>query len=368
MSETLRRLSDAGLAIWIDGLTRPQLRERLADLVRDDGVVGAVTGAANVQRAVAAGAYDDQLAALARRQLTADDAVREIIATDAREAGDALRGVYEATGGLDGHVSVELDGRVACDAAPTVVAARQLWSLVDRPNVLVSIPATDEGLRAVTAGLGAGICVHATLIFSAGRHRAAVQALLAGLDLARSNGHDVAALASVASFSISQVDTEVDKRLWAIATDAAASLRGKAAVANARMALAAHDEALGGEQATALRALGCRAPRLGWSATAARDPYYSDTLYADELFGHGGVAAVSEATLATVADHGDVAVPPDSSAFDEARHTMAALEDVGVDLADVVRRVEQSSLDRHVKAGAQLLGSVEKRLLLQAVS
>ncbi|MCU0266453.1 MAG: transaldolase, partial [Actinomycetia bacterium] len=258
MTSPVHDLQAAGVSVWLDDLSRQRLQSGgLAALVADHGVSGVTTNPTIFEQALRSGAdYAAQVRALAARGVTVDEAVREITTHDVRWACDVLLPVHQATGGLDGRVSIEVDPRRARDPDGTLAEARALWWLVDRPNLLIKIPATVEGLPAVTAALAEGISVNCTLIFSLDRYQAVLDAWLTGLEHAQSAGRDLAPIESVASFFVSRVDTEVDARLEEIGTPAALALRGRAAVANARLAFRAFEEVLASPRWAALAAAG----------------------------------------------------------------------------------------------------------------
>jgi transaldolase len=372
MSEHLRRLSEAGVAIWLDDLSRERLTSGgLAALVRDKHVVGVTTNPTIFQKAISGSAvYDDQVSDLAVRKVTVEEAVRMITTADVRGAADVLRPVYDATDGVDGRVSIEVDPRLAHETAPTIAEARQLAWLVDRPNTFIKIPATVEGLPAITAVLAEGISVNVTLIFSLERYRAVMDAFMSGLEQARRNGHDLSNIESVASFFVSRVDTEVDKRLSKIGTPEATALRGRAAVANARLAYAAYEEVFGsvdrqlsaGDRWKELAAAGARPQRPLWASTGVKDPAYKDTLYVDELVAPGVVNTMPEATLDAVADHGGDGSDTIHGTYEDAWRTIAALKHLGVDYDDVVKVLEDEGVEKFETSWRDLLDSVASEL------
>ncbi|MFD0888299.1 transaldolase, partial [Streptosporangium algeriense] len=256
MSEILKSLSDQGVSIWLDDISRERLRTgNLEALIRDKHVVGVTSNPTIFASALSKGdAYDTQLHDLSVRGVDVEEAVRAITTYDIRWAADVLRPVYDATGGVDGRVSIEVDPRLARKTDETVAEARALWWMVDRPNLFIKIPATAEGLPAITRAISEGISVNVTLIFSLERYRAVMDAWLTGLERARANGLNLAGIESVASFFVSRVDTEIDKRLDKIGTPEAEALKGKAAVANARLAHAAYEDVVNSPRWQALSA------------------------------------------------------------------------------------------------------------------
>ncbi|WP_369194928.1 transaldolase [Streptomyces djakartensis] len=365
----LQRLSDAGVSIWLDDLSRRRIESGdLAGLVARRNVVGVTTNPSIFQAAIGSGAgYEEQLADLAVRGVGVDEAVRMLTTADVRAAADVLRPVYDATGGRDGRVSIEVDPRLAHDTAATVAEARQLAWLVDRPNVMIKIPATKAGLPAITEVIGAGISVNVTLIFSLERHREVMDAYLAGLERARAAGIDLSAVHSVASFFVSRVDAEIDKRLTLLGTDEALALRGRAALANARLAYQAYEQTFGGERWQVLERAGANRQRPLWASTGVKDPAYKDTLYVDGLVAPGTVNTMPEATLNAVADHGDVRGDTVTGGYDRARADLAAVERLGIAYGEVVRQLEDEGVAKFEVAWQDLLDAVTKSLNSEGV-
>lgn len=363
-STPLARLADAGVAIWLDDLSRERLRTgNLAELVETSGVVGVTTNPSIFASALAKGdAYDEQLRELAANGADVDDAVFRITTDDVREAADVLRPVYDATDGVDGRVSIEVDPRLAKDTDGTVASAKSLWATVDRPNVFIKIPATREGLPAITAVLAEGISVNVTLIFSLERYSAVIDAFQSGLEQARANGHDLAPIESVASFFVSRVDAAIDPRLDAIGTPEAAALRGKAAIANARLAYALYQDAVGDERWKALSRAGAHPQRPLWASTGVKDKAYPDTLYVDELVVAGVVNTMPEATLKAVADHGGDGSDTVTGTRQEAEAVIAALRGLGIDIDEVTEQLEVEGVDKFEASWGDLLGTVSDGL------
>ncbi|MGI5366198.1 transaldolase [Streptomyces iakyrus] len=360
----LKRLSDEGVSIWLDDLSRRRIESGgLAGLVATRNVVGVTTNPSIFQAAIGSGVgYEEQLADLAVRGVTVDEAVRMMTTADVRAAADVLRPVYEASGGRDGRVSIEVDPRLAHDTAATVAEARQLAWLVDRPNVMIKIPATKAGLPAITEVIGAGISVNVTLIFSLERYREVTDAYLAGLEKARAAGLGLSAIHSVASFFVSRVDSEIDKRLTLLGTDEALALKGRAALANARLAYEAYEQVFDGERWQALEGAGANRQRPLWASTGVKDPAYKDTLYVDELVAPGTVNTMPEATLNAVADHGDVRGDTVTGGYDRARADLAAVERLGIAYDEVVRQLEDEGVAKFEVAWQDLLDAVTKSL------
>ncbi|NEY35133.1 transaldolase [Streptomyces sp. PRKS01-65] len=360
----LKRLSDQGVSIWLDDLSRERIESgNLAGLIETKNVVGVTTNPSIFQAAIGSGeGYEEQLADLAVRGVTVDEAVRMMTTADVRAAADVLKPVFEASGGRDGRVSIEVDPRLAHDTAATVAEARQLAWLVDRPNVMIKIPATEAGLPAITEVIGAGISVNVTLIFSLERYRQVMDAYLAGLEKAQAAGHDLSAIHSVASFFVSRVDSEIDKRLTLLGTDEALALKGRAALANARLAYEAYEEVFSGGRWTALAAARANKQRPLWASTGVKDPAYRDTLYVEELVAPGTVNTMPEATLDATADHGDIQGDTVTGGYAQARADLAAVERLGISYDEVVRQLEAEGVAKFEVAWQDLLDAVTKSL------
>ncbi|MFF5840460.1 transaldolase [Streptomyces massasporeus] len=360
----LKRLSDEGVSIWLDDLSRRRIESgNLAGLVATRNVVGVTTNPSIFQAAIGSGeGYEEQLADLAVRGVTVDEAVRMMTTADVRAAADVLRPVYEATGGRDGRVSIEVDPRLAHDTTATVAEARQLAWLVDRPNVMIKIPATKAGLPAITEVIGAGISVNVTLIFSLERYREVMDAYVAGLEKAQAASLDLSGIHSVASFFVSRVDSEIDKRLTLLGTDEALALKGRAALANARLAYEAYEHVFAGARWQALGGARANRQRPLWASTGVKDPAYKDTLYVDELVAPGTVNTMPEATLNAVADHGDVQGDTVTGGYAQARADLAAVERLGIAYDEVVRQLEDEGVAKFEVAWQELLDAVTKSL------
>ncbi|WP_129788101.1 transaldolase [Promicromonospora panici] len=361
-----QRLSEAGVAIWLDDLSRERLRTgNLVELIATKNVVGVTTNPTIFAAALAQGnAYDGILAELAGPPNGGDveAAVERITTDDVRDAADLLRPVYDATSAVDGRVSIEVDPRLARDTEATEATAVRLWETVDRPNVMIKIPATVEGLPAITSTLAKGISVNVTLIFSIERYRAVMDAFLAGLEQARAAGHDLSVIGSVASFFVSRVDSEVDKRLKTIGTDEALALRGQAAIANARLAFAAYEEVFSSERWDALRAAGAQPQRPLWASTGVKDPSYRDTMYVDELVVAGVVNTMPEKTLDAFADHGIVLADTVTGSGEEAAATIAAIEAQGISMASVTAQLEDEGVTKFEVSWDELLTTTKTGL------
>jgi transaldolase len=359
-NEKLAELSEAGVAVWLDDLSRDRIRSgNLQSLVDEYSVVG-VTSNPTIFAAAISGSdsYDDQLHALAVRSVSVEEALRTITASDVRDACDLLAPVAEASPG-DGRVSLEVAPGLAHDTDATEAEAAHLWWLVDRPNLYIKIPATEAGLPAITDTIAKGISVNVTLIFSLERYRAVMDAYLAGLEKRVADGGSLEGIASVASFFVSRVDTEIDKRLDKAGADP--SLKGKAGIANARLAYQAYEEVFASDRWRALEAQGAAPQRPLWASTGVKNPEYSDTMYISELIAPGTVNTMPEKTMKAYADHGAPGTPV-QKAYDDATATMQAISDAGVDLDDVFRVLEEEGVQKFVDSWDELTESVRTQL------
>jgi transaldolase len=356
MTDALAALSTAGVSIWLDDLSRDRLVSgSLADLAAHDHVVGVTTNPSIFAKAITAGdAYRPQLRDLAARGVDVAEALRALTTFDVRWACDVLRPAYDASAGQDGRVSIEVDPRLAHDTAATIAEARALWWLVDRPNLFIKIPAARQGLPAIAACLAEGISINVTLIFSLQRYDAVMDAFLDGMERAARAGHDLSSMASVASFFVSRVDTEVDARLDKIGTSAAAAMHGQAAIANARLAYQHYEQVFGSARWAALEAAGARPQRPLWASTSVKDPAYPDTRYVVDLVAPGVVNTMPEATLRLVADHGDVPADSVRGHYGESQRVLDELQDLGIDYADVTTALEDNGVTTFDNAWRQL--------------
>ncbi|GAA2318117.1 transaldolase [Streptomyces caniferus] len=364
MTDALKRLSDEGVAIWLDDLSRKRITSgNLAELIDQQHVVGVTTNPSIFQKAISSGdGYEQQVADLAARKVTVEEAIRMITTADVRDAADILRPVFDATGGQDGRVSIEVDPRLAHHTTPTIAEAKQLAWLVDRPNTLIKIPATKAGLPAITEVIGLGISVNVTLIFSLERYREVMDAYLAGLEKAKAAGLDLSLIRSVASFFVSRVDTEIDKRLEKIGTDEAKALKGKAALANARLAYQAYEEVFSSERWAALDKAGANKQRPLWASTGVKDPAFKDTLYVEDLVAPGTVNTMPEATLEATADHGSITGDTVRGTYDAAQADLAAIGKLGISYDDVVQVLEDEGVEKFEASWNDLLKSTEAEL------
>jgi transaldolase len=360
----LKELSAQGVSIWLDDLNRSLITNGgLQELIETSSVVGVTTNPSIFAAALAQGdAYGDQIKGLAAEDTPADEAAFALITQDVRNACDIMIPVYEATGGEDGRVSIEVDPRLAHDTARTVEQAQELYAAVGRPNAYIKIPATVEGLPAISQTLTEGINVNVTLIFSLDRYRGVMNAFLTGLEQARQGGKDLSKIHSVASFFVSRVDTEVDSRLDAIGTTEAAALRGKAGVANARLAYHAFEEVFSTPRWANLEAEGAHKQRPLWASTGVKDPSYKDTMYVVDLVAPNTVNTMPTKTMLAVADHGEIAGDQVTGHYDEARNVLDALERLGIPYADVTAVLEREGVEKFDASWAQLLSGVQTEL------
>ena len=364
-NQNLAALSAAGVSVWLDDLSRDRLQTgNLQELIDTKSVVGVTTNPSIFQSALSSGdAYDDQINELAARGADVEATIRTVTTDDVRNACDVLAKQYEQSDGVDGRVSIEVDPRMAHDTDKTILQAIDLWKTVARPNLLIKIPATMAGIPAITAVLAEGISVNVTLIFSVERHRMVMDAYLAGLEKAKEAGHDLSRIHSVASFFVSRVDTEIDKRLESIGSEEAMALRGKAAVANARLAYAAYEEVfLGGDRFSALQSSGARVQRPLWASTGVKNPDYSDTLYVTELVAPNTVNTMPEKTIDAVADHGVVTGDTVTGRAAEAQEVFDKLADIGIDLPDVFKVLEDEGVEKFEKSWLELLDATKGQL------
>ena len=364
MSDVLKELTDAGVSVWLDDISRDRLRTgNLEMLMKDFHVRGVTSNPTIFAHALSHGdAYDEQVQDLKIRGVSVEESSRMITTYDIRWACDVLRPVYDASNGLDGRVSIEVDPRLARETAKTVAEAKQLWWLVDRPNLFIKIPATAEGIPAITQTLSKGISVNVTLIFSLDRYREVIDAYMAGLEQAAANGHDISKIASVASFFVSRVDTEVDNRLDKIGTPQAEELKGKAAVANARLAYELYEQKLATPRWEALAAKGAHVQRPLWASTSTKDPAFPDTMYVVDLVVKDTVNTMPEATLRAMADHGVLHGDTVHGTYDESRQVFTRLEALGISYDDVVQVLEDEGVSKFAVSWNELLETIRTEL------
>ncbi|MCE1174655.1 MAG: transaldolase [Propionibacteriales bacterium] len=358
MNNNLQALTEAGVSVWLDDLSRRRLTSgNLAELIANYSVVGVTTNPSIFAAALKDSAdYAEQLQALGK--VSVAEAVTQLTTTDVRDACDVFAPVFQTTGGVDGRVSIEVAPDLAHDAAATVSQAADLHARVDRENVLIKIPATREGLSAITETIAAGISVNVTLIFSVDRYREVVDAYLTGLERAAAAGHDLSKIHSVASFFVSRVDTEVDARLEKLGHP---ELAGRAGLANAAVAYAEANRLFAEPRFEALAAKGAHRQRPLWASTGTKNPAYSDTLYVSGLVGAGVVNTMPEKTLMAFADHGRVEAPlaVDGHA---AAAVLAQIEAVGVDLVDVFETLESEGVEKFVASWKELTEAVQRAM------
>ncbi|MFU8852893.1 transaldolase [Micromonospora sp. SL1-18] len=364
MTDKLGELSAAGVAIWLDDLSRVRLSSGgLDQLRREKHLVGVTSNPTIFAKALsAADEYNWQLKDLAIRGVDVEEAVRMLTTYDVRWACDVMRPAYDASAGVDGRVSIEVDPRLAHETEKTVAEAGALWWLIDRPNLFIKIPATEAGLPAITATLAQGISVNVTLIFSLDRYSQVMEAFLAGMEQAKANGHDLSKIGSVASFFVSRVDSEADKRLEKIGSAEAKALRGKAAIANARLAYQRYCEVFGSDRWQALADAGAHPQRPLWASTSTKNPDYRDVMYVEDLIAPGTVNTMPEATIHAFADHGEVRADTVTGCYDDARKVFSDLQAVGVDMADVVAVLEREGVEKFEASWLELLDGVQKSL------
>ena len=351
-----------GQSPWLDNLRRGYLRSGELQAYVDRGVRGITSNPSIFQKAIAqSDDYDDQFAELLRAGSTVEDSYWRMVTDDISEALDVLRPVHEASGGADGYVSVEVDPGLATDSEGTIASARELHERIAAPNLLVKIPATQEGVPAIRQMIAEGRSINVTLIFSLDRYVEVMEAYLSGLEARRDAGHDdLARIHSVASFFISRVDTEIDNRLAASGTDEALALQGKAAVAQGQLAYARFRETFAGPRWESLRAAGAAVQRPLWASTSTKNDAYPNTLYVDQLIGPDTVNTLPEATLDAFEDHGTVARTVDAD-LDGARRTLDAVAGAGIDLDDVDRVLEVEGVAAFEKSFDDLLETLQAK-------
>jgi transaldolase len=352
------------VSVWLDDISRDRLRTgNLQSLIDDKHVVGVTSNPTIFAHALSNGnAYDGQVADLKSYDVSVDEASRAITTYDIRWACDVLRPAYDATDGQDGRVSLEVDPRLAKNTPATIAEARALWWAVDRPNLLIKIPATIEGLPAITQAISEGISVNVTLIFSLERHGQVLDAYMAGLELAAAAGHDISKIRSVASFFVSRVDTEVDGRLDKLGTPEAKKLRGKAAIANARLAYELFEQKSASERWRALAAQGANTQRPLWASTSTKDPAFPDTMYVTELVVSDTVNTMPEATINATADHGELRGDTVHGTYDASRKVFADLEALGIGYDDVVQVLEDEGVAKFEASWNELLDTIKTQM------
>ena len=360
----LAALSAAGVSIWLDDLSRDRITSgALKELIETRNVVGVTTNPTIFASALAKGdAYDAQVAELAKAGKTVTEAVFEITTHDVATGCDILRPVFDASNGVDGRVSIEVEPAVAHDAEGTIAEGLELWNKVDRPNVMIKVPATVKGLEAISALTAEGVSVNVTLIFSLERYREVINAYLTGLERAKAAGKDLSKIQSVASFFVSRVDTEVDRRLTEIGTEEALALKSKAGVANARLAYQVFEQSFATERAKLLLASGANLQRPLWASTGVKDPNLDDTTYVVELVAPGVVNTMPEKTMEAMYDHGQVLGDTVTGAYASANQTLDALAGLGISYEDVTNVLEKEGVEKFVVSWNELLDTVSAAL------
>jgi transaldolase len=357
----LTQLSALGQSVWIDFLSRRFVQDGDLGGLVEQGVVGVTSNPTIFQAAIADGdAYDEQLREVLKTETAPKEVFLALAVEDIRDACDILRPVWDQPGptARDGWVSLEVDPTLAHDTAATIAEAKRLHELVDRPNLFVKIPATKEGLPAIEEAIAVGIPINVTLIFSLERHREVAEAYIRGVQRYADAGGDLSKLASVASFFVSRVDTEADKRLDAIGGHD--ELKGTLAIANAKLAYVTYQEVFAGDQWEALAAKGASAQRCLWASTSTKNPAYRDVLYVEELIGADTVNTMPRETVEAFLDHGRVR-PSLEEDVDGARRTLDAFAGAGIDYDDVVETLEREGVEKFAKSFEQLFADVEAK-------
>lgn len=357
-------LSEAGVSIWLDDLSRERIKGGgLQKIIEDRDVVGVTTNPTIFASALAKGdAYDEQVREIAAAGKDVAEAVFEITTADVGNAADIFHDVFLASNGYDGRVSIEVSPELAHDTEATIAEAKRLWSEIDKPNIMIKIPATVDGLPAITAAIAAGISVNVTLIFGLERYKAVIDAYLEGLEQAAQAGIDLATIHSVASFFVSRVDTEVDKRLDAIGTDEAKALKSKAAIANARLAYQLFVREFATERSIELQEQGANRQRPLWASTGTKDPALPDTIYVTELVTHGVVNTMPEKTLEAVADHGKIEGDTILERYDDAQAVLDGLAALGIDFDEVTELLEKEGVEKFLTSWHELTDTVTAAL------
>jgi transaldolase len=360
----LAELSAAGVSIWLDDLSRERITSgALLRLLDARHVVGVTTNPTIFASALAKGeAYDEQVAILSKGGSDVTAAVFEITTHDVASGCDILRPVYDATNGEDGRVSIEVEPGLAHDAAGTITQGRELWEKVDRPNAMIKVPATVEGLEAITALTASGISVNVTLIFSLERYREVINAYLTGLEQARADGVDLSTIRSVASFFVSRVDTEIDRRLEEIGTEKALSLKSKAGIANARLAYQVFEQSFETERAKGLLAAGANIQRPLWASTGVKDPAVPDTAYVVELVAPNVVNTMPEKTMEATFDHGVIRGDTITGAYHESNEVLDEIDAIGISYEEVTNLLESEGVDKFIVSWNELLDTVSAAL------
>jgi transaldolase len=364
MTDRLAQLAAAGVSIWLDDLSRHRLTTgNLDKLRRESHVVGITSNPTIFAKAMeVADDYAEQTREFALRRVEFEEAARVAMGYDVRWACDVMRPAYDASRGVDGRVSIEVDARLAADTDRTVAEAQALWWTVDRENLFIKIPATPAGVPAITATLAEGISVNVTLIFSLQRYQEVMDAFMAGMEQAKANGHDLSKMGSVASFFVSRVDTEYDKRLDKIGTPEAQALHGKAAIANAQLAYQLYEKVFSSDRWQALADAGAHPQRPLWASTSTKNPAYRDVMYVEELVAPGTVNTMPEPTIHAFADHGEVRPDAITSSYENAKRVMDELAALGISYDEVVDVLEREGVEKFAASGKEMLEGVAKAL------
>jgi len=365
----LEQLAALGQSVWLDFIRRPLFTTGELQTLVDDGLRGMTSNPTIFARAIAqSDDYDEAIKPLAAQGRSVNDIYETLALEDIRRAADILRPVYDRTAGLDGYVSLEVNPHLACDAEGTVAEARRLFASVARPNLMIKVPARPQGLPAIETLIGEGINVNVTLIFALDQYQAVIGAYLAGLERLAAAGGDLSRVASVASFFVSRIDTAVDRQLDHLQTLTSndlcpdpQSLKGKAAIASAKVAYALFREALTGERWQRLAAQGARVQRLLWASTSTKNPAYPDTLYVDNLIGPHTVNTMPPETLVAFREHGIVALTLEQG-VDQARAHLACLAQRGIDLAAVTRQLLDDGVAAFARSFDSLLASIRAKM------
>jgi transaldolase len=364
MTTPTAQLAAAGVSIWLDDLSRTRITSGgLQKLIDEKNVTGVTTNPTIFAAAIGKGeGYTEKIAALAAAGKSATEAIFEITTTDVADASDIFKPVYDATNGVDGRVSIEVEPGLANDAAGTIAQAEELWAKVGKENALIKIPATKAGLEAIAAVIGKGISVNVTLIFSLERYREVINAYLTGLETAKAAGIDISKIQSVASFFVSRVDTEIDKRLTAVGTDEALALKSKSGVANAVLAYQLYEQEFATERAQGLLAAGGNLQRPLWASTGVKDPSLPDTLYVTGLVAPGVVNTMPEKTLEATFDHAEVTGDTITGSYEEAAAVLDAVAKAGVSYEEVVQVLEDEGVAKFIASWNELVESVQGAL------
>jgi transaldolase len=364
MTDRLEELSAAGVSVWLDDISRERLVSGGLDKLRtDQHVVGVTSNPTIFAKALADSEdYAEQTKDLALRGVSVEESARMITTYDVRWACDVMRPAYDSSAGVDGRVSIEVDPRLAFETEKSVAEAKQLWWLVNRDNLYIKIPATAAGVPAIASTLAEGISVNVTLVFSLQRYQEVMDAYMTGMEQALANGHDLSKMGSVASFFVSRVDTEVDKRLDKIGTPEAQAMHGKAAIANAQLAYELYEKVFASERWSKLADAGAHPQRPLWASTSTKNPAYRDVMYVEELVAPGVVNTMPEATVHAYADHGVTRPDAVTSSYAAAHKVLDDLAALGVDYDDVVDTLEREAVEKFDASWVELLGSVQSQL------